>query len=250
MRIIGISDFHALIEECLSNPGSFAGKSIILWKASYLEDSIAYRVIKQCCIEHNKKHFGQQVWFSRSDATFRNDDISDIKAICRIKGMYGYKSRGILFNTGVFGPKEQLNNWLKFINLHENDKGRLSNDWVLVACAQEGSYGLDESLFSDNCDIYSIQPTVDEWAHWVAQYNSQAVIKPILAFIESKQPSISFDTWQRVLHSLDKALKQKGAETLRQISEKDYDMAVRGSLGFTYPDFPFKELWDFIQSYI
>ena len=38
-------------------------------------------------------------------------------------------------------------------------------------------------------------------------------------------------------------------ESLKQISEHDYDMAVRGSLGLSYPDFPYKELWDFIQSF-
>jgi len=249
MKTIGISDFKALVNECLENPSLFAGKTVVLWKARPGKDSMAYRVIKHCCIEYNRKNVTDQAWFSYSDMTFRTDEIADLRVFCDQQDMYGYKEHGILLNTGCFYPADQFDAWLKFINTHENDRGRLSDRWVLIACAQEGSYVLEESLFGGNCDIYSLQPSLDEWSGWVARYNSQAVMGPVLAYIKEKRSDVSLDVWQIVLDELDGALFHNKVESLKQISEHDYDMAVRGSLGLSYPDFPYKELWDFIQSF-
>lgn len=253
MEKIGIADFKALIKRSLADPGLFASKTIVLWNASYMQYGIAYRTIEQCCEEHNMNS-DQKVWFEYSDYAFKTDDIPNIKAYHD-----GLKTSGILFNTGCF-MKTELDDWLKFVNTHENDKGCLSKDWVLIVCAQASSYDLDEKQFSDNCDIYDLQPSIEEWAEWAAQFYSPEVLNPIRAFIESRTPSVRFDDWQRIMQSLEKRMSPMPAddrmaellpparkiEKLKQVSEKDFSLAVLGSI----PGFPYyTELWDFVQSY-
>lgn len=239
MKRIGIADFAALVKKCLANPGLYTSRTIVLWNASYMQYGIAYRIVEQCCEEHNK-NTDRQVWFKYSDYTFKTDDISDIKAYHQ-----GYKTSGILFNTGCF-MKTELDDWLKLVNTHENDKGRLSSDWVLIACAQASSYGLNEEQFSDDCEIFDIQPSVEEWAEWAARYHRPEVLNPIRAFIESKAPSVSFDDWLRIMNRLEQELFARKTKTLKQVSEKDFSLAVLSSIpGFPYYD----ELWTFVQSY-
>lgn len=251
MKTIGIDDFKSLVKNCLENPASYADKTIVLWNADHMQYGIAYRIIEECCIEYNKKSTNNQVWYKYSDFTFKKDEITNIKVCPDISwvhtDMYGFKTRGILFNTGCFMNKE-LNEWLEFVNTRKNESGLLSNDWVLIACAHQADYNLKESDFSDNCAIYSIQPSVEEWANWVAKYNSAAVVIPIRAYIDEKNPSISLDIWNRVLNVLDDLVNSKeSARELKQISKKDYDLNMKGSLSFIYNDFPFEALWDFIQ---
>lgn len=243
MKTIGITDFKALVNKCLENPGEFNGKTILLWNADYMQYGIAYRVVEQCCIEYNKKSSDRQVWHEYSDFTFKKDDITKVKVCCTRDDMYGFKNQGVLFNTGCF-VQSDLNDWLTFINKHSNEKGQLSPDWVLIACAQADSYGLDERQFSTNCEIYNIQPSVEEWKKWVSEFNSQDVLAPIVAYIEEKKPSISFDQWQRIMDALDMRLSNKENESLKQIGESEFDRVLGGSV----PGFPSHELWDFIQS--
>lgn len=242
MKTIGIKEFKALVYECLENPDAFAEKSIVLWKASSGDWGIAYRVIEQCCIEHNKKHLDKQVWFERSDYTFDTDEISKMRVCCDREDMYGFKTRGILFNGGPYLTSYQ-NDWLRFVNTRENKTGHLSKDWVLIACA----YGLDESLFSDTCEVYDIQPSLSEWAEWVAHFSSKKVFNPILAYIESNGPIISFDDWQKIMNVLNREVHYSHIESLRQMSEMDFNLAIGGAL----PNITSlsKELWDFIQAY-
>ena len=247
MKTIGIAEFGALVKKCLETPDSFVGKSIVLWDADYVHYCMAYRITEQCCVEHNKKYPDQQVWHTHSDWTFKTDNISKIKTVCDREDMYGYKTKGILFTCCL--NKKDLNAWLKFVNTHEKDNGHLSNDWVLIAYAQEGYGDLDENHFSDNCDIYSIQPSVDEWAGWVAEYNSQAVIEPIRAFIETKKTSICFDYWQKVMDELDREMYHNDLNVLKQFSKDDFEGVVRSVIGWIVPDFPYEDLWDFIQTY-
>lgn len=235
---IGIAEFEKLVKECLENPDYYASKTIVLWNAEGTPLSIAPRVIEQCCVDYNKKNSDRQVWYSWSDLNFNSDDITNIEVYCLRKDMYGSKTRGVLFNTGYCLPKE-LSEWLGFINSHENDKGRLSNAWVLIACAQGDLLDLNQNQFSNNCIIYSIEPTVAEWAEWAAQFYSLAVIDPIREFIEAKHPNVSFDKWMVIMNELELKL------SLKQIPEQSFLRIVKGFLPkSTIPE----DLWDFIQS--
>lgn len=247
MRTIGIAEFGALIKERLSASDSSASKSIVLWDADYVDYCMAYRITEQSCIEHNKKNPDEQVWFTKSSYTFRMDKISNMKALCDREDMYGYKTKGVYFTCCL--NKNDLDVWLRFVNTRDKDNGHLSDDWVLIAYAQEGYGGLDENRFSDNCEIYSLQPSLGEWAEWVAQYNSQAVIKPIRAYIETKKPSIRFDYWQKVMNALDYEMYDKNLNTLNQFSEDDFKGVVKSVIGWIVTDFPYDDLWDFIQAY-
>ena len=63
MKIIGIADFKNLVMERLANPRDYAGRSLVLWNADYMQYGIAYQVIKQCCKSYNKENPNDQVWF-------------------------------------------------------------------------------------------------------------------------------------------------------------------------------------------
>lgn len=244
MKTIGIADFQALVKKCLTDPDLFINKSIVLWNADYQHYGMAYSIIKECCLDFNRKNPNDQVWFKDSDMTFKTDDIAKVEALCDRKDMYGIKTRGILFNTGCFTTNERKE-WLEFINNHRNDKGLLSNDWVLIACAHQLDYNLAESDFSNNCDIYSIQPTIAEWAKWSSQSYSKELLNPIVAFIKKKSPSISFDNWLRCLDRLQQLLFKYKA--IKQIPKKQYELDLRGTM-YNVHDFPFEELWEYLQS--
>ena len=65
-----------LVMDRLSNPGDYAGRSIVLWNADYSLDGIAYLVIKQCCKLYTNENSNDQVWFRHSDMPFFNDDYT------------------------------------------------------------------------------------------------------------------------------------------------------------------------------
>ena len=252
MKTIGIAEFKSLVKECLANPSSFAGKSIILWNEGYVQYGMPYRIIEECCVNHNMDHADDQVWFTYSDTTFKTDEISTLRVCCEREDMYGFKTHGILFNTGCYYPNDEVEAWLKFINTHKNNRGLLSNDWVLIASAHGDDnykFGVNENQFSDNCDIYSLQPSLEEWAEWVAQYNSPEVLNTVRAFIEENSPAISFDHWQRIMEELDRELVYNDFNSLKQIPKEDLDHLLRSSYAFLNPDFPFEAFENFIESH-
>ena len=81
----------------------------------------------------------------------------------------------------------------------------------MIICAQadqgekDSKWRLKEEQFGNNCDIFSIQPTLDEWAAWVAPESHPEVLKVVRAFIEkngAKHEPYGFDLWQRTINSL------------------------------------------------
>lgn len=81
MKTIGIADFKKLVMERLANPRDYAGRSLVLWNADYMNYGIAYRVIEQCCERYNEENPNDQVWFRRSDMTFTIDDYTKSETI-------------------------------------------------------------------------------------------------------------------------------------------------------------------------
>ncbi len=249
MTIIVIADFKSLVKDCLDNPGLFEGKSIILWNSSGETFGIAWRAIEESCVDYNKEKVEHQAWFTSSDSMFKTDDYTALKVCCQRKDMYGYKDHGIIFNTGFFWPNGELCNWLKFINSHINDKGKISKDFVLIACAYADAFDLDENAFNKNCVIYGLQPTVEEWAQWAGQYYSPDEINPIRGFIETHHPSISFDYWLKILDSIYREMIDNEFKTIKDFSQEELDGAIRSTIAFSVPDFPYNEFFEFIQSF-
>ena len=250
MKTIGISEFKDLVKNALKNPSLYTNKSIVLWKADYMQYGIAYRIIEECCIEHDKVSPDDQVWYKYSDMMFNMEEISNIEVYPNKESidtdMSGAKTRGILFNTGYI-MNEELNDWFKFINTHTNEKGHLSNDWVLIACAIHPV--LKEEDFSYNCEIYSIQPSFEEWVTWVAKYYHPDVVNLVAAFIKANTHSISYDLWQRCMEVLEGLITMNDPKTLKDISEEKFNLKLKGPIMPIAPDFPFKELWEFIQAH-
>lgn len=247
MKTLGISDFKSLVTDCLNNPGLYEGKSIILWNCSGEKFGIAWRAIKESCIKYNKDNVEHQAWYEYSDFCFWTDDYSEIKAFCDRDDMYGYKNHGILFNTGGF-CFDDLGHWLSFINSHINEKGCISKDFVLIACAYAKAFDINENAFSENCLIYDLQPSIEEWAEWARNYYSPNVINPIREFIETKNPSISFDYWQKIMDSIEHEMFDEEYESLKDFSENELESAIRSTIAFEVPNFPYKAFWDFIQT--
>lgn len=254
MKIIGIADFKKLVMERLANPRDYAGRSLVLWNADYCKYGIAYRVIEQCCERYNEENPNDQVWFRRSDMTFTIDDYTKSETIrtwyVRDENTQEYDMEtkvcrcGILLNTGCYMLYEQ-EEWLKFVNTHTNQNGGIFQDCAVIICAQADqlayiqSWGsndkfiLKEEQFGSNCDIYSIQPTYDEWVTWIAPDCHPEILKVMRAFIEkngAKHEPYGFDLWQRTIDSLYNLVEDSDCP-LNQIPRGDVKMKLGGSFG-------------------
>ena len=264
MKTIGIADFKKLVMERLANPRNYAGRSLVLWNADYNKYGIAYRVIKQCCERYNEENPNDQVWFKWSDTTFNTDDYTKQTCMCekyvRDENSNEYymhvdmKRMGILFNTGCCIS----DNWLKFVNTHTNSKGGVYQDCAVIVCAQadqltyfqycsskDSKRILKEEQFGNNCDIYSIQPTIDEWAAWIAAYCQPEILKVVRAFIEKNgigDVPYGFEYWQRIIATLRNLVKDQGCP-LNQIPKRFVEIKVTGLVSTKSPA---PEFCDFI----
>lgn len=250
MKTIGIADFKKLVMERLANPRDYAGRSLVLWNADYNDYGIAYRVIKQCCEIYNKQNPNDQVWFRVSDMTFDNDDYTKQTCMCE------KYVRDILFNIGCYMLSDK-EDWLKFVNTHTNRRGHVFQDCAVIVCAQADqlsyfpSWGskdpfiLKEEQFGDNCDIYSIQPTLDEWATWVAPYCDPEILKVVLAYIEKNgigDEPYGFEYWQRIMDALDILVNDEGCP-INQIPKEFVETRLCGAVSTQSPA---PEFCDFI----
>ena len=267
MKTIGIADLKQLVMDRLANPGAYTGRSLVLWNVDYSHYGIAYRVIEQCCELHNNENLNDQVWFRRSDMTFVDDDYTQPETwhdwyewdenIKEYKGRHELKRCGILLNTGCYMLYDQ-ENWLKFVNTHTNAKGGVVQDCAVIVCAQadqlsyipfgsnDPQWILKEEQFGENCDIYRIQPTLDEWATWVAPYCHPEVLNAVLAFIEKNgigNVPYGFEYWQRIMSKLNNLVEDNEGCPLIQIPKRDVETAVKGLVGTKSPA---PEFCDFI----
>lgn len=257
MKEIGILEFEQLVMARLANPRGFAGRSLVLWNADYAEHSIAQRIIKQCCERYNKENPNEQVWFKMSDLTFDGDDYTQPKTwhdwyeldenVKKYKTRHELKRCGILFNTGDYMLSEQ-ENWLKFVNTHTNSCGHIFQDCAVIVCAHPYLYPqriLKEEQFGSNCDICSIQPTLDEWATWVAPYCDPESLKVVLAYIEKNgvgNDPQGFGYWHRIMNALDRLVEDNGCP-LNQIPKRLVERKVMGTASTKSPA---PEFCDFI----
>jgi hypothetical protein len=268
MKTIGIADFKKLVMERLANPRDYADRSLVLWNADYNKYGIAYRVIKQCCEMYNKENPNDQIWFKSSDLCFTNDDYT--KQTCwHEKYVKNEKDNeyhlhveekrcGILFNTGCYMLYDK-EDWLKFVNTHTNQKGGVFQDCVVIVCAQadqltyislfgdskDSRYILKEEQFGNNCDIYSIQPTLDEWVTWVEPDCHPEIFKVVRAYIEKNgigDEPYGFEYWQRIMDSLNNLVKDEGCP-INQIPKEFVKTKIMGAVSTKSPA---PEFCDFI----
>ena len=267
MKTIGIADLTQLVMDRLANPGDYAGRSLVLWNVDYSQYGIAYRVIEQCCELHNNENSNDQVWFRHSDMMFVDDDYTQKTCMYseyvwdenanEYNQHVEIKRCGILFNTGCYMLSEQ-EDWLKLVNTHTNAKGGVVQDCAVIVCAQadqlayipfgsnDPQWILTEEQFGDNCDIYSIQPTLDEWASWVAPYCHPEVLNVVLAYIEKNgigNVPYGFEYWQRIMSKLNNLVEDNEGCPLIQIPKRDVETAVKGLVGTKSPA---PEFCDFI----
>ena len=269
MKTIGIADFKKLVMERLANPRDYAGRSLVLWNADYNKYGIARRVIEQCCEKYNKENPNDQVWFKLSDApTFDTDDYTKQTCMCR-KYVRNEKTNeynlhteikrcGIIFNTGSYYTLYEQEDWLKFVNAHTNSNGGIHQDCTMIVCAQADQlsyipYGdskdskriLKEEQFGNNCDIYSIQPTLDEWAAWIAPYCQPEISQVVCAFIKKNgigDVPYGFEYWQRIIQNLRNLVENQGCP-LNQIPKSYVETMVKGVVSTKSP---VPEFCDFI----
>ena len=250
MKTIEIADFKKLVMERLANPRDYAGRSLVLWNADYNNSGIAYRVIKQCCIEYDKENLDDQVWFKYSDFMFQKEDYTNSKILpkwdsfCKTELEFGYKRMGIIFNTGCYMLSDK-EDWFNFINTHTNSCGNVSQDSAVIVCAHADQLTLKEEQFGSNCDIYCIQPTLDEWAAWVVPYCHPEILKVVRAFIEKNgigDEPYGFEYWQRIMWVLNNLVEDEGCP-LNQIPKSYVETRVCGAVSTKSPA---PEFCDFI----
>lgn len=262
MKVIGIADFEKLVMERLYNPKKFAGRSLVVWNGTYMDYGIAYRIIKQCCEKFNKENPDDQIWFKRSDYTFKDDDYTQPKTWeWYDKMVWDKKSKeyveqrdtkkmkrcGIIYNTGCF-IFEEKDDWLKFVNTHTNNCGSVAQDCVLIAHAHSTNdakkYNFKEEQFGSNCDIYSIQPTIDEWYKWAGQYYDTEIMEVVRAYIEINGVINGFDYWMNIMEGLRRlksrySRRENKEYPLCQIPEDEITFEILGiaTLNHPAPDF-------------
>lgn len=248
MNIISIADFAKLVSERLSNPAEYSKRSLLLWNGCYTEDSIEYEIIEQCCIDYNRSHTDEQIWFRYSDLCFMDEDYSKERAFCKLKEMYGYKPCRVLFNTGCCFQTDQVEDWKGFVNARKNNYGVLPGKCVLIACAQANDYNLCEEQFSRNCDIYLLQPRADELAKWLLPscYNEQ-IIRYALSYIERNGFVVRLIYWKRILSAIDDEMCDKALQSIELLPKKEFDGAIKSSAPFS--GFPREDFWKFIHSF-
>lgn len=255
MKEIGIAEFEQLVMERLTNPRNFAGRSLVLWNADYMDYGMAYRVIEQCCERYNKENPNDQVWYKRSDM-FNNDDYTQPKT-WHSRMVWDEKFKeyvpcnelkrfGILLNTGCYMLDDQ-DDWLKFINTHTNQNGGIFQDCAVIVCAQADGTGyfgptkpdyiLKEEQFGENCDIYHIQPTVEEWAKWAEPFCDSEILKVVCAYIEKNGVIRDFDYWLRIMDALEELKRDEEYKdwSLWQIPEDEVRLNVGGTVGVGHP---------------
>ena len=232
MKTIGITDFKKIVMERLANPSLFVGRSLLLWNEIHIDhNSISYNVIEQCCIEHNIANPDQQVWISLSDFCFYSDDITKISAFCEKKDMYGFKNSGILYNTGCF-LVDDLDNWIEFINTHENQIGHLSEKWPLIACimANDAHYNITEDAFSNYCDIYELKPTIGEWSQWLSdkQWCNKNVLSSVLKYINKNGMRIHLNWWNFIIATASWLMNKNACKTVADIPKGKLESELFG----------------------
>jgi hypothetical protein len=147
------------------------------------------------------------------------------------------KRFGILLNTGCYKLSEK-EDWLKFVNTHTNQNGGVFQDCAVIICAQADLLSFQEEQFGDNCDIYSIQPTLDEWITWVEPDCHPEIFKVVRAYIEKngienkgiRNEPYGFDFWQKVMDSLY-YLAEESDCPLNQIQKMEVDLELKGRFG-------------------
>lgn len=268
IKPIGIEDFTRLVKDRLEYPEAYNGRTLILWNGSYNPDGIAYQVIEQCCIDYNRLNPDSKIWFRNSDTMFLDDDYTK-PALCRQKEMWGFKPGRLIFNTGCFMRDKlcnRIDDWFHFVNTHENNRGHIPADCPLIACALADLYNFKEDRLSDNCDIYSLQPSVEEWGQWAAPYfNDSKAFQPLLAFltqrgnvtnycyhfgsIEKPFTQTDFLFIGRIIKQLDREMEIKYSHlhSIKDIPQEDRHKAIAiGIPGLS--GFPVDEFWEFIQN--
>lgn len=259
MKEIGISEFEQLVMARLTSPRDYAGRSLVLWNADYMDYGIAQRVIKQCCERYGKENPNDQVWFKKSDMTFNNDDYTQPKTwhnrmvwdekFKEYVPSHELKRCGILFNTGCYMLDEQ-EGWLKFVSTHTNQNGGVFQDCAVIVCAQADGFGylgssnpkfiLKEEQFGKNCDIYHIQPTIEEWAKWAEPFYDAEIVKVVRAYIEKNGVIWHFDYWMRIMSALVGlkkyySKKENNDCSLWQIPEDEVNSKIGGTVGVGHP---------------
>lgn len=244
MVIIGISDFKRLVSERLSNPKEYANRTLLLWNGHFIPGFFEYEMIEQCCLNYNKSHPDDQVWFTYSDFCFQDDDYSKRQALYCYDGI-GYKPRRILCNSGCFMPNE-AKQWVRFVNTRANNKGKLPEDCVLIACVPPHcSCNFQEKQFSGNCDIVCLKPSVEEWRQWMSSRCNSETLECLLSFIESKEIEPDYFLLDQIISKLELILQNRGLQFVSQLSQDDFDVALLE----VATKFPIHDFWEFIQAH-
>ena len=254
MRTIGIKEFETLVRDRLENPQAYIGKSLVLWNYHLGPDDIAYYIIKRCCVCYNQDNPKDMVWYVKWCCN--NPSILSVSkegVVCDRKDMYGFKKHGILINDGIIfslkASEEQVSDWIHFVNTHEYKGEQLSDDWALIAVANADRYGFKESDFSANCEIVSVQPSVDEWAELMMRFCPPDVLNPIVSFIKQNDDGIDLYYWGVAVKQLAKLRIKDGYEFLYQIPSEVFCRKLRSFLALKVEGFPYTKLWEFVQSY-
>ena len=105
-------------------------------------------------------------------------------------------------------------------------------------------YNLKEKQFGKCCDIYHIQPTIEEWTKWVEPLYDAEIIKVVRAYIEKNgvfsEYDYGFNYWMRIMDTLNflkkkYSMKENKDCSLWQIPEEKLSFQIGGAVSESAP---------------
>ena len=246
MTTIGIADFEKLVMERLENPSLFENKTLVLWSQRCYRRNLPERIIRKCCIRFNKLFPENQAWYKLySGYTFVTENYTEIKECCEVDEMYGWKYHGILLNDGGYSPSDLKDDWLRFVNTHNNSVGHLSSQWPMIAYANNLPE-LEAGNFGDNCTLCRFLPSIDEWHNWFKTACPADILDPIVSYMRVKGLSPDSHPWEILLDELVVETIEREVD-LNKMTREEYEDALRGYWNHHLPKSLTDDLWDFIH---
>ena len=229
MEYISIAQLRELIRLRLANPQNYKDKTLVLWDEDYTTDGILYQVCEEECKAYNLSHPKEAgVGIRISDMSFATDDYTDPEWICypTEDGMPGQVFKGILFSTGCClpGDKDELED---FVNTRVNRRGPVADSWAMVVCAQP-KLGFTPEMFGPTCEIYLLDPDLDEWGDYMLARYGEAVCKPAIEYIREHGFGMSRYHWENAIKQLRIEMAYTKLTNLADMPKDEFDLAVHG----------------------
>lgn len=231
LKTIDQSGIKALIKERLKNPGQYADRPLIIWRAD-LRDGIQERVLRDVFNDYNRSH-ATQVWYkmasvrkmprTKVDVLY---DMLNAKFVDRnnnrpytpVHGVGGGKEDLFYNALFVIDPvmvghdysldSEALDKFQSLINNREWEGIRLAKDIPMVAYMCHSDEWFETSEAYPDAEQYIFEPDIKEFAEWAVIGMSQTE-NDFIRDTASSSPEITADYLRKKFKKVSPELLDK-----------------------------------------